>query len=128
MRLSYAIAGGFVLAIAVTTCACGSLSAGTPDKPAAASTPAPAGIPTTAGTPAASGTPGCASGSGFALSLVSDRGGQPTPVRAAQWFAMHGGVPDIPAGGWREIRREDGSALVASGPVTVHVIEGPDRT
>jgi hypothetical protein len=68
------------------------------------------------------------SGSGFALSLVSDRGGQPTPVRAAEWFARHGGVSGIPAGGWREIRREGSGAVVASGPVTVHAVQGPDRT
>jgi hypothetical protein len=60
--------------------------------------------------------------------LVSDRGGQPTPIRAAQWFARHGGVPGIPDQGWRVISRDDGSALVASGSVRVHVIQGPDRT
>jgi hypothetical protein len=60
--------------------------------------------------------------------LVSDLGGQPTPVRAAQWFARHGGVPGIPLAGWREIRRQGRSAVVVSGPVTVHVIQGPDLT
>ena len=59
---------------------------------------------------------------------MSDRGGQPTPVRAAEWLAQHGGVPGIPIGGWREINRRDGNALVESGPVTLHVIEGPDHT
>jgi hypothetical protein len=38
------------------------------------------------------------SGSAFALSLVSDRDGQPTPVAAAAWFARHGGVAGVPAG------------------------------
>jgi hypothetical protein len=115
MRLSYALTG-CLLAGAVATGACGSLSASTPDKPAAASTPA------------ATNTPGCVRGSGFALSLVSDRGGQPTPVRAAKWFARHGGVSGIPVAGWREVGREGSSARVASGPVTVHVVQGTDRT
>src|SRR5450755_1391607 len=70
----------------------------------------------------------CASRSGFELSLVSDRGGQPAPVAAALWFARHGGVPGIPAAGWRQVSRHGGGATVESGPVTLHVIQGPDRT
>jgi hypothetical protein len=42
--------------------------------------------------------------SGFALSLASDRGAQPTPAAAA-WFARHGGLTGIPAEGWRQLRR-----------------------
>jgi hypothetical protein len=116
MRLSGAIAGGCILAAVMAASACGSRSGGGELSPA------------TGATPASATTPACASGSGFALSLVSDRGGQPTPVRAAQWLARHGGVPGIPGKGWREISRDGRSALVVSGPVTLHVIQGPDRT
>jgi hypothetical protein len=52
IRLSYALTG-CLLAGAVTTGACGSLSASTPDKPAAASTPA------------ATDTPGCVRAQGL---------------------------------------------------------------
>jgi hypothetical protein len=70
----------------------------------------------------------CASKTGFALSLASARGGQPNPVAAAHWFARHGGVPGIPAGGWHQTSRAGGGATVASGPVTLHVVQGSDRT
>jgi len=70
----------------------------------------------------------CANGSGFALSLVSDRGGQPTPAAAAAWFARHGGLTGIPAEGWRQVSRSGSGATVESGSVTLHVIQGPDRT
>jgi hypothetical protein len=117
MRLCHAVASGCILAVVMATGACGSRSAGGDQRPAADAT-----------FPASAATQACGSGSGFALSLVSDRGGQPTPVRAAQWLAQHGAVPGIPHAGWREISRHDGNALVASGPVTLHVIQGPDRT
>jgi hypothetical protein len=70
----------------------------------------------------------CRTGSAFALSLVSDRGGQRTPVLAATWFSRHGGVPGIPAHGWRLTSHGHRSALVTSGQVTLHVIQGPDKT
>src|SRR5580692_12727193 len=65
----------------------------------------------------------CANGSGFALSLVSDRDGQPTPAAAAAWLARHGGLTGIPAQGWRQVSRSgSGSgATVESGAVTLHV-------
>jgi len=106
-----------MFAVILAAGACGSRSAGGEPVPAAG---APSQASTTTST--------CGSGSGFAVSLVSDRGGQPTPVRAAQWFATHGGVPGIPADGWRETSRSDGNALVASGSVRLHVIQGTDRT
>ena len=62
------------------------------------------------------------------LSLVSDRGGQPTPAAAAAWFARHGGLTGIPAQGWRQLSRSGSGATVESGAVTLHVIQGPDRT
>jgi len=106
-----------MLAVVLAAGACGSRPAGGELVPAA---DAPSQASTTTST--------CGSGSGFAISLVSDRGGLRTPVRAAQWFASHGGVPGIPAGGWREISRSDGNALVGSGSVRLHVIQGADRT
>jgi hypothetical protein len=77
---------------------------------------------------AATARPACANGSAFALSLVSDRGGQPTPVAAAAWFARHGGVAGVPARGWREVGRHGRGATVLSGPIVLHVVQGPDRT
>jgi hypothetical protein len=74
----------------------------------------------------------CAHGSGFAVSLASDRGGQPTPAAAAAWFARHGGLTGIPAQGWRQVSGggsgSGSGATVESGAVTLHVIQGPDRT
>jgi|SRR5271157_4539677 len=61
----------------------------------------------------------CANGSGFALSLVSDRGGQPTPAAAAAWFARHGGLTGIPAQGWRQVSRSGSGATVESGLAAV---------
>lgn len=107
--LPKAACGGFVLACLLAVPACGA----TATRPAAAA-PAPGSS--------------CAAGSAFALSLVSDRGGQPTPVAAAAWFARHGGVPGIPAAGWRETGRNASGATVQSGSVSLHVLQGPDQT
>lgn len=70
----------------------------------------------------------CAPGTGFALSLVSNRHGQRTPLAAAIWFAAHGTVPAIPHEGWRVTSRSDPGATVESGSVTLHAIQGPDKT
>jgi hypothetical protein len=78
--LHRAVSSGWILAALLAASACGSGSA----YPAAAQA-APA--------TAATARPACASGSAFALSLVSDRGGQPNPVAAAAWFARHGAWP-----------------------------------
>jgi hypothetical protein len=59
---------------------------------------------------------------------VSTTGGQPTPIRAAYWFAVYGGVPAIPRTGWLQASRSGTSAVVRSGHVTLDVIQGPDRT
>ena len=115
MALHRAVSGGWILACLLAASACGSGSA----HPAAAQV-APA--------TAATARPACASGPAFALSLVSDRGGQPTPVAAAAWFARHGGVAGVPDRGWREAGRHGRGATVRSGPVTLHVVQGPDRT
>jgi hypothetical protein len=114
MALHRAVSGGWILACLLAASACGSGSA----HPAAAQAPATA----------ATARPACASGPAFALSLVSDRGGQPTPVAAAAWFARHGGVAGVPARGWRQASRQGRDATVRSGLVTLHAVQGPDRT
>jgi hypothetical protein len=120
MTLHRAVSGGWILACLLAASACGSGSA----HPAAAKAAQAAQV-----TPATAVTarPTCASGSAFALSLVSGRGGQPTPVAAAAWFARHGGVAGIPARGWRQASRQGRDATVRSGPVTLHAVQGPDR-
>jgi len=89
MALHRAAAGGCILACLLAASACGSGSA----------PPAPAQAARAASPAAAAARSACASGSAFALSLVSDRGGQPTPVAAAAWFARHGGVTGVPGRG-----------------------------
>jgi hypothetical protein len=118
MALHRAVSGGWILACLLAASACGSGSAHPAATQAAQTAPATA----------ATARPTCASGSAFALSLVSDRGGQPTPVAAAAWFARHGGVAGVPARGWRQASRHGRDAAVRSGPVTVHAVQGPDRT
>jgi hypothetical protein len=63
----------------------------------------------------------------FAVSVVSDRGGEATPIAGAVWFARHG-VGSVPVSGWREISQSSGAAVVASSASTLHVTEGPDHT
>jgi hypothetical protein len=99
MGLREAVFGSWALACLLAAPACGSGAARS--------------VPTAASS--------CAARSGFALSLVSDRGGQPTPAAAAAWLARHGGVPGIPDAGWRETGRDSSGATVRSGPVTLHV-------
>ena len=118
MALHSAASGGCILACLLAAAACGSGSTQSRAAPPARVT---AAAQATAG-------PACVSGSAFELSLVSDRGGQPTPVAAAAWFARHGGVPGVPARGWQAVGRQGRDATVQSGPVTLHVVQGPDRT
>jgi len=115
MVLHPAAFGGCILACLLAASACGSSSA----QSAAARM-----APVTAVTARSA----CASGSAFALSLVSNRGGQPTPVAAAAWFARHTSVAGVPDRGWREASHHSRGATVRSGPVTLHVVQGPDRT
>jgi len=117
MSMRHVAFGGGLLLCLLAAVGCGSRAA-----PALA----PAAVPASAAAPAARSS--CATGSGFALSLVSGRGGQRTPVAAAAWFARHGGVPGIPDGGWREVSRAGRGATLRSGPVTLHATQGPDRT
>jgi hypothetical protein len=111
MRWEMDVSGSFLLAGLLAIAACGS------DAAPAARAP----VVHAAGS-------SCANGSRFALSLVSDRGGQPTPAAAAAWLARHGGLTGIPAQGWRQVSRNGTGATVESGAVTLHVIQGPDRT
>jgi hypothetical protein len=64
----------------------------------------------------------------FALSLASDTGGQSSPVDAAKWFAVHGGVDGVPRSGWQESGRDATGATVTTGGATVHAVQGPDGT
>jgi hypothetical protein len=66
--------------------------------------------------------------SGFALSLVSDRNGQPTPLDAARWFGLHGGISGVPRSGWHQVSSAGREAELASGSSTLHAIQGPDKT
>jgi hypothetical protein len=70
-------------------------------------------------------TTGC---SGFAASLATDHGGQPSPVAAAEWFSGHGGVGGLPRSGWREDGRDQNGATVRSGDTKLHAIQGSDKT
>jgi hypothetical protein len=83
----------------------------------------------------ASGAPGqvgaetiCPRRAAFELSLASRRGGRPTPVAAADWFAQHGGIRGMPRTGWRLIAQTRGGATVVSGRTGVHVLRGTDGT
>ncbi len=70
----------------------------------------------------------CAHRSGFALSLVTDRGGQPNPVAAATRFAKRGHIPRIPHSGWRLTSKTRDGATVSSGRAVLHAIQGRDGT
>lgn len=74
------------------------------------------------------GAQGCGQPSGFALSLASDTGGQPSPVAAANWFATHGGVGPLPRHGWHVVRRDAEGVRLRAGSSTVHVMQGRDGT
>ena len=55
----------------------------------------------------------------FALSLASDRGGQKTPVAAAEWFLGHGGLDaPLPDAGWHEDKHDSTGVLLRSGNST----------
>ena len=70
----------------------------------------------------------CSSRTGFALSLVKDRGGQATPVAAAIWLGSHGSIRGIPRRGWRLVSETRDGATIASGRTSVHAIQGTDGT
>jgi len=106
-----------VTAALLATAACGTAAEAAP----------PTGAPTNAAT-SASITQPHSSCAGFSLSLVSDRGGRPSPVAAAEWFAGHGGVAGVPQSGWRKVGQDEGGVIVGSGDLRLHVIRGSDGT
>lgn len=65
---------------------------------------------------------------GFALSLASDHGGQPSPIAAAEWLSEREGVAGLPKSGWREDGQDESGSIVRSGNATVHVVRGSDGT
>ncbi len=77
---------------------------------------------------AVSAPPVCSVHSGFELSLAHDYGGQSSPVKAAEWFARQGGVPNIPAEGWHETNLSVQGATVYSGETRLSVVRGSDGT
>lgn len=66
---------------------------------------------------------------GFALSLTSGRGGQRTPVAAAWWCTLHGGIDvRLPRSGWQRHGHDTAGVIVQSGTDAVHVVQGVDKT
>ena len=76
------------------------------------------------------GTAACAPcGQAFALSLAKDSGGETSPITAAEWFAVHGGVwSDVPTTGWHVVGSPGPTTDVRSGSITLQVLQGPDGT
>lgn len=65
----------------------------------------------------------------FGLSLVSNSGGQVSPLTAARWFALHGGIDvPLPSSGWMEQGHDSIGVILRSGTATVHAVQGSDRT
>jgi len=90
---------------------------------------APASAPLTPGSTTASPHE-CASGRVFALSLVRDTGGAPTPERAAEVFAANPsqtGVTPAPHG-WTVTARDAHGAKLVAGRVELHAVRGRDGT
>jgi hypothetical protein len=76
----------------------------------------------------ASSPPVCSQNTAFELLLAHDYGGQPSPVKAAEWFARHGGVPSIPRAAWHEASRNGPVATLYSGETRLTVVQGSDGT
>ena len=71
----------------------------------------------------------CSHGRGFSVSLAKDSGGETSPIAAAEWFAVHGGVwSDIPTTGWHVTGSLGPTTNVQSGPMTVQAVQGTDGT
>ena len=65
----------------------------------------------------------------FQLSLAKDTGGQSSPISAAEWFAVHGGVwSDTPTTGWRVVHATASGTFVQSGSIVLETVQGPDGT
>jgi len=76
------------------------------------------------------GTTACgACGQGFSISLPKASGGETSPIAAAEWFAVHGGVWSVvPTTGWHVTRSSGGDTDVKSGGMTLQVMQGTDGT
>ena len=81
-----------------------------------------------AAAPAPHRPPTCSKFSGFELSLVSNQGGQPSPVKAAEWFAAHGGEDNIPSREWSKVSQDNQGVTVYSGKTVLHILRGADGT
>ena len=49
-------------------------------------------------------------------------------MKAAEWFAKRGGVPNIPSGGWHQTSISGQGATVYSGETRLSVVQGSDGT
>ena len=76
----------------------------------------------------ANAPPVCSQNTAFELLLAHDYGGQPSPVKAAEWFARYGGVPSIPRARWHEVSRSGPGATLYSGETRLSVVQGSDGT
>jgi hypothetical protein len=66
---------------------------------------------------------------GFALDLAVTRGGEDSPLAAAQLFGGAAGVGfDVPKDGWSVVGPVSNEAQVRSGDVVLHSIRGDDGT
>jgi hypothetical protein len=71
----------------------------------------------------------CSTNRDFSISLAKDSGGESSPVTAADWFAVYGGVwSDIPTTGWHLIGSPGSTTDVRSGSMTLQVLRGTDGT
>jgi hypothetical protein len=67
--------------------------------------------------------------SGFALSLASTRGGQATPLAAAEYFAANRQRTfAVPSSGWYVSAQDGNGVSVRSGSSTLHTVQGTDQT
>ncbi|MGA8015156.1 MAG: hypothetical protein WCB85_04480 [Candidatus Dormiibacterota bacterium] len=87
------------------------------------------GVPVAAPAPASASSPSCSQERGFSVSLAVDTGGQASPLAAAQWFAVHGGVwSNVPRTGWRVVGHDSQGTVVQSGSMKLRVFQGSDGT
>lgn len=76
--------------------------------------------------PTATVCPG--SSTNVSIPTIDAFGGQSSPVAAAEYFAQHGNVGDVPATGWRVIVRNAAGAYLRSGASIIYVSHASDGT
>lgn len=107
--------------VAMVAAACACLAAcGTS---AASSTNAGTPLPDHGSCTGANSGPG-----GFAVSLVRNTGGEPTPVEAAQTFIRTGGIWSSPQNGWRVTSEDQSGATLVAQASSLHAIRLADAT